>query len=203
MFKRIRQGDEKAFEILFYRYYQRLFAFAVEFVQYDDTAKDIVQDVYIKLWEKRRNLEEISLKGLLYTMVRNQCLNHLRNKKVFENKNINLNDTGSLERLYQLDFIRNEPEPLILEQLEQEIHQVMESLPEKSRQVFELSRMEGLKNKEIAKELECSLKNVEKHMSKALEYFRKHFNYGLSVGFVLLTITDSLCNLIKSLYFLL
>jgi RNA polymerase sigma-70 factor (ECF subfamily) len=175
LFRKIKKGDEEAFELLFYRYYPRLFTFARDVVQSENIANDMVQDVYLKLWEKRGDLRDISVKNLLYTMVRNQCLNYLRNKRVINNKKVTLSEMNQVEELYGIDFHSKIPEKLLEQQLEEEIHHVMNKLPEKSREVFRLSRIKGLKNKEIAEELNVSQKNVEKHISKALQLFRKYF----------------------------
>jgi len=173
--KKIKKGDEKAFELLFYRYYPRLFAFAREVVQSENIANDMVQDVYLKLWEKRGDLRDISVKNLLYTMVRNQCLNYLRDRRVINNKKVTLSDMNQIEELYNIDFQSKIPDKLLEQQLNEEIQQVMNKLPEKAREVFRLSRIKGLQNKEIAEELNVSQKNVEKHISKALQLFRKYF----------------------------
>jgi len=175
LFRKIKKGDEGAFELLFYRYYPRLLAFAREIVQSEDIANDMLQDVYLKLWEKRKELRDISVKNLLYTMVRNQCLNYLRHQRVINNKKVAISEMNQIEELYDIDFHLKTPDSLLAQQLEEEIQHLMNKLPEKSREVFRLSRIKGLKNKEIAEELNVSQKNVEKHISKSLQLFRKYF----------------------------
>ena len=177
MIKRIRRGDEHAFEELFYRYYPRLFAFALEFVNSRDLAKDMVQDVFIKFWEKRDLFREDSLSGFLFTMVRNQCLNYLRHQKMVENKKIELKYAAWTEELYRIDFIRDQPYTYIEKELNDKLDHAVKKLPPKCRKVFMMSRIEGLRNREIAEKLGFSVKNVEKHLSRALKHFRKHFNH--------------------------
>jgi len=171
---RIKNGDNQAFDVLFRRYYPRLFAFAHKFIQDEPVSKDIVQEVFIKIWETRTTIQNISIEAFLYKMVRNNCLNHIRTLNVFENKNIKLINATKLEELYRITIIRNEPYALIEEELNLEMEQVLSSLPATCRKVFELSRIDGLMNKEIAERMNFSVKNVEKYISLSLKAFKKY-----------------------------
>ena len=194
--EKIKQGDEQVFEELFFEYYPRLHAFALEFLRDHDLAKDAVQEIFIKLWEKRNSLWNGSLSGFLYTMVRNQCLNYLRHRKVMESRNTNLKRSAHLEEIYRIDFMRDEPCSLIEKQLNEEMEKAMGELPPKCRKVFTMSRNEGMKNREIADHLGFSLKNVEKHLSKALKHFRHHFNRQLTMNHIIL-VSISLMSIAK------
>ena len=172
---RIKDGDNRAFDILFRRYYQRLFAFANKFTQDESISKDIVQEAFIKIWETRATIQNISIEAFLYKIVRNQCLNYLRNLKVFKNKSIKLENASKLEELYRITIVKNEPYYLIEEELNREIENILKKLPDTCRKVFELSRIEGLMNKEIAVRMNFSVKNVEKNISIALKAFNGYF----------------------------
>ncbi|MBS2210021.1 RNA polymerase sigma-70 factor [Carboxylicivirga mesophila] len=172
---KIRQGDEHAFEQLFKRYFERLFLFASNIVKDEILAKDIVQEVYIKFWEKRRSIEPINIEAFLYRLVRNQCISHIRHIKVVSNTQQKFSHLKNTEELYRIDFVRDEPYVVIEKELEEEIARVIEALPLRCREVFVLSRIEGLKYGEIAEKLDLRVKNVEKHISKALTIFREHF----------------------------
>lgn len=172
---RIKDGDNRAFDILFRKYYPRLFAFASKFIQDDDISKDIVQEVFILVWEKRLTVKNIAIEAFLYKIVRNHCLNYIRNLKVYENKSIRLENATKLEELYRIAIVKDEPYYLIEEELNQEIENVLKKLPETCRKVFELSRVEGLMNKEIAERMNFSVKNVEKYISQALKAFNAYF----------------------------
>lgn len=174
LLNRIKAGDNLAFDILFRRYYPRLSAFARKFIQDEGVSKDIVQEVFIKFWEKRTSIQNISIESFLYKMVRNHCLNYIRNLKVFENKSVKLENASKLEELYRITVVKNEPYFLIEEELNQEMENVLKKLSVTCRKVFELSRVEGMMNKEIAEKMRFSLKNVEKYISFALKAFRKH-----------------------------
>jgi RNA polymerase sigma-70 factor (ECF subfamily) len=184
--EKIKQGDEQVFEELFFEYYPRLHAFAMEFLRDHHLAKDAVQEIFIKLWEKRNSVWNGSLSGFLYTMVRNQCLNYLRHKKVMENRKMNLKQAVYLEEVYRIDFMRDQPCTLIEKQLNEELEEAMGELPPKCRKVFTMSRKEGMKNREIADRLGFSLKNVEKHLSRALKHFRHRFNRQLYMNHIIL-----------------
>jgi RNA polymerase sigma-70 factor (ECF subfamily) len=172
---RINDGDNRAFDILFRKYYQRLFAFAQSFIRDEDLSKDIVQEVFITFWEKRVSIKNIAIEAFLYKMVRNHCLNYIRNLKVFENKSVKLENASKLEELYRIAIVKDEPYTLIEEELNQEIENVLKKLPETCRKVFELSRTEGLMNKEIAERMNFSVKNVEKYISQALKACNRYF----------------------------
>jgi len=172
---RIKDGDNRAFDILFRKYYPQLFAFANKFIQDEDISKDIVQEVFILVWEKRLTIKNIAIEAFLYKIVRNHCLNYIRNLKVYENKSIRLENASKLEELYRIAIVKDEPYNLIEEELNQEIENVLKKLPETCRKVFELSRTEGLMNKEIAERMNFSVKNVEKYISQALKAFNAYF----------------------------
>ena len=175
LLSRIKDGDNRAFDILFRKYYSRLFAFAHKFIKDEDISKDIVQEVFILVWEKRITVKNIAIEAFLYKIVRNHCLNYIRNLKVYENKNIRLENASKLEELYRIAIVKDEPYYLIEEELNQEIENVLKKLPETCRKVFELSRTEGLMNKEIAERMNFSVKNVEKYISQALKAFNAYF----------------------------
>lgn len=172
---RIKDGDNRAFDILFRKYYPRLFAFANTFIRDEDISKDIVQEVFILVWEQRLTVKNIAIESFLYKIVRNHCLNYIRNLKVYENKNIRLGNASKLEELYRIAIVKDEPYSLIEEELNQEMENVLKKLPETCRKVFELSRIEGLMNKEIAERMNFSVKNVEKYISQALKAFNAYF----------------------------
>ncbi|TLX76399.1 RNA polymerase sigma-70 factor [Labilibacter sediminis] len=186
----IKRDDSQSFELLFRRYFPRLKAISYSFVKDDSIAKDIVQEVFIKVWEKRSEIKDIAIESFLFKMVRNQCLNYLRHVKVVDNRVGGLKDATQMEELYRIDIIKDEPYLLIEKELEQEIVSVLNELPEKCREVFKLSRIDGLMNSEIAEKLDVSIKNVEKHMTKALKHFREHFKDRLPVQIIILVLLN-------------
>ena len=138
-------------------------------------SQDMVHEVFIKFWENRSNLEGNTYGALLFIMTRNMCFNYLKHKKVIENKSIDLKSCRQWEQLYRIEFIKDEPYLLIEKELEEQFLEIVNDLPERCREVFILSREKGMKNREIALELNLSLKAIEKHISSALRILRARF----------------------------
>jgi RNA polymerase sigma-70 factor, ECF subfamily len=131
-----------------------------------DASKEIVQDAFVSLWEKRDSIDlSKPVKTYLSTSVRNRCLNWLRDNKKF-NK-----DILSMEEL--LSDYGVEPQDTLAEsELRESIKDAIRELPEKCREIFILSRYENLKYHQIASQLEISVKTVETQMSKAIKHMR-------------------------------
>lgn len=173
---KIKQGNSEAFEFLFKNYYPRLHGYAVRFIPDTDTVDDIVQECFIKLWEKHQNLKSESITSLLFAMVRNSCLNYLKHKNITEKYQLEqLAAIGDEERLYYSDFAFDPEHKLLYDELQEQTRLVISNLPARCRQVFIMSRIKGMKNKEIATELQISTTAVEKHISKAIQVFMNHF----------------------------
>lgn len=159
--------DKEAFETLFRNEYKGLCFFAVKYVKDLETAKEIVQDSFISLWEKRASVDVTrSVKSYLTTSVHNRCHNYLRDNRKF-NKNL-LQIEDLLEVSHQPDT-----DALVVQELHQTIQKAIAELPEKCREIFLLSRYENLKYQEIAEKLNISVKTVEAQMSKALQHMRE------------------------------
>jgi len=186
LFKAVAESDEKAFEQLYKLYFPRLYSFALKIINDSDLAKDTVQNVFIQLWETRKTFRHEHPEAFLYKMVRNASLNYVRHLKVVDNLKSKIKDQLLGEELYYIDLVGDEPYLLIEKELQEKVSEVMNSLPEKCRIVFRMSRIEGLKNQEIADRLNISLKAVEKHISKALAVYRQRFGGYVPMSVVLL-----------------
>jgi RNA polymerase sigma-70 factor (ECF subfamily) len=164
-FNAIRKDDREAFEQVFRENYRPLTAYAFRFVRELPTAENIVQDVFLKLWQTRHELViTTSLVHYLFRSVRNHCLNHLDKIKVrTEYLRIQMARTEDEE-----DFTAFYPEIGLLEKIETAIR----ALPEKRQEIFRLAREEGLKYREIADQLNLSVKTVEAQMTLALKQLR-------------------------------
>ena len=177
-----------AFEMLFKKLYPRLKDFAVKVVKDRDIAEDIVQEVFIKVWERRKQIEVLNIDAYLFRILRNQCITQIKQIKVIENLKFKINILRETEEMYRIDFIRNEPYILVEKELEREIERTLKELPDRCREVFVLSRINGLKNREIADKLEINIKNVERHISRALKTFRSRFGDKIPLSLILLII---------------
>ncbi len=188
LFHAVSEGDEKAFEQLYKLYFPRLYSFALKIIADSDLAKDTVQNVFIRLWETHETFRHEHPEAFLYRMVRNASLNYVRHLKVVDNLKSKIKDQLLGEELYYIDLVGNEPYLLIEKELQEKVSEVMNSLPEKCRIVFRMSRIEGLKNQEIADRLNVSIKAVEKHISKALSVYRERFGGYVPMSVILLVL---------------
>jgi len=161
---RLKEDCEKSYSILFHKYYKDLVLFAGNILHDKFTCEDIVQNVFLKIWNDRHTLFiETSLKSYLLRAVRNSCLDELRHQKVINNYESNvLKNTNSYET----------ENYILYSDLHEKLINAIKKLPEKHREVFELSRFEDLKYKEIAQQLNISERTVEDRMSKALMQLR-------------------------------
>jgi RNA polymerase sigma-70 factor (ECF subfamily) len=166
--EKLKSKDEKAFELVFRMYYPDLCGFAIKYVQRQDLAEEMVQDVFYKLWEKLDSLVISSnLKSYLYTSVRNAAFNHFKHQEV-----VNAYEAASVA--FQRDT-STAVDVLEVKELQTQIDSAINRLPERCREVFNLSRIEGKSYKEIAAQLEISVKTVENQMGKALKTLRVEF----------------------------
>ncbi len=175
--KQIKSGDKKAFEKLFLDYYQKLTVFAKKYVGDINIAKEIVQDFFVRLYETSDEIEiQISLKNFLYTSIKNRCLNHLKQVKLHaEHGEI----IKTRHKAHEMDF----SDTMEQTELEYRIWQEVSDLPDKCQRIFNLSRKEGLKNKEIADRLGISKRTVETQISKALKILRTNLGQYLKMIF--------------------
>lgn len=173
LFDKIRSGDTRAFEFAFRKFAPRLEAFAWKYTTDRDEAEDITQEAFLKLWERRELLENISLTSFLFMLVRNGCLNYLKHRQVADTIEQRVPDTEMAERLYATDFVPDPSSLLMQKELSGSIDHIMEELPLKCKEAFVLSRLSGLKNREIATRMNITEKVVEKHITRALKRFRE------------------------------
>jgi RNA polymerase sigma-70 factor (family 1) len=162
------------FEALFKQYYAPLVVYACKYLPEKDVAREIVQDFFVKLYEKRSTLTiDTSLKSYLYRSVYNACMNYINQRSIQE------------KHIRNIDLERNDEENLENEinsvELQNRIFNLIESLPPKCRKIFKMNRLEGMKNEEIAVSLHLSKRTVETQISKALKILRnKLSDYNLN-----------------------
>lgn len=172
LFGQIQKGSKKAFEHLFHRYYQNMCVYATRILADDVAAEEIVQDLFVNIWEKRAQLEiKTSVKNYLVRAVKNQCLNLIKHNKI--------KDAHARQVISQNEYNNETDENFVEVDLMEKIEESINSLPEKRQQIFRLSREEGLKYREIAEKLNVSIKTVETQMGLAMKTLReklKHYN---------------------------
>ena len=161
-----KHNPDEAIAVLFRQYYTFICRVIYRVLPNKVTSEDIAQDVFFDLWRKKDRINiNTSLKAYLRRTAVNRTLNHIRDQKMkFEDE----------EKIPQLDLAQTNANQLLeAEEMQQHIDKAIESLPERCRMVFSLSRFEELSYQEIATKLEISPKTVENQISKALRILRK------------------------------
>lgn len=164
----------KVFEQLFFKYHGRLVLYANKYLQDMDLSRDVVQEAFYNLWQKSDTFSfDDAPKSYLFQTVKNKSLNCLRYHGHRSNEGI---DSDTQLHLIESDYLSSSDNPfssLLEAELEDKMQDVINTLPEKCRDIFLMSRYEDLKNREIAEKLQISVKMVEKQMSKALRILRE------------------------------
>lgn len=156
-------NSQSYFSNQFYTHYRPLCLYALRFLENVEEAEDVVQDVFTKLWERKETLHEItSIKSYLYIAVRNNCLMQLRSKKEFD-------DVDELQLLEDI----SEEDRIIRAEMEAQLWQFIDELPERQRQIFLMAKRDGIAYKDIAEESGLSVKTVENYVTRALKSLRK------------------------------
>ena len=169
----IRNDDSIAFKVIYNKYFSRLYYFTFEFIPIDDLAENIVQDTFFTLWNKRHELaENTTLGAYLFTVAKNNCLYRLRDQR-YRQRLFDSGGFGETEMEMNTAVLNSlDSSSYTFDEIERIIQETLDQLPPQCKRVFMLSRFEDRKNREIAEELNISVKVVEKHMTKALKIFR-------------------------------
>jgi RNA polymerase sigma-70 factor (ECF subfamily) len=177
-----KQGDKEVFEKLFRSYYQSLCRYANGLLNDTDEAEEVVQQVFVTIWEKRTSIEiKISFKSYLYRAVHNSCLNHIEKLKV---RQIYVAQQSGHEEVSAEHSETN----LQKNELQARISSALLKLPEQCRKVFLLSRQDEMKYAEIADHLGISIKTVENQMGKALRIMREELKEYLPLVILIISL---------------
>lgn len=164
--KKIREGNVKVFEKVFHQYYPGMCSYADSLVKKSEVAEEVVQDVFYNIWKNRADLDSIkSWQSYLYRSVFNNSMMYLRKAK----KELTLNEQWADS---QFESNENPSEEMDARELDAVLLLALQELPERTREIFNLSRFEGMKYREIADRLSVSVKTVEANMGKALRALR-------------------------------
>lgn len=166
----LKQDDEKAFAALYDRYWDKIYTVACHRLKIPEQAEEIVQDIFVKLWEHRATLQlRHSLSTYLAVAVKYRVINFLDHLYSVRNRMAELPDYSQQ--------MSSSPEELFFEQeLRDQIEATVKRLPEKCQMIFRMSREQGMSNKEIAHELSISESTVENHINRALKDVRSNFS---------------------------
>lgn len=163
----LKRRDETALSVLFDTYYEKLYLFAEKYIYDSDKAHDIVQDVFLKIWENAERLElTSSIQHYLFASVRNGCLNYLKSLQIEDRNN----------RKYAEAYIESQNVDMVDdEELLARVRQVLDELPEKCREVCLLRFVEGYKYAEIAVRLDMNENTVKAQLHRGMERLKQAF----------------------------
>jgi RNA polymerase sigma-70 factor (ECF subfamily) len=166
---RLRRDDREAFNLLYYMYAEKIYKFSLTFFNRQADAEEVVQEVFVKIWMNRSSIIDPStFNAYIYTIAKNLIFNNLK-------KNIYRKKYESYYLIFGTIQEQTTENDVLYEEARKRLDNALEKLPEKRKEVFLLSRRDGLKNAEIADKLNVSIKTVETHMGLALKYLRDVF----------------------------
>lgn len=164
--KALSKGEIKAFDMLFLHYHPKLVYFIVGFLKNEEQAKDMAQDIFIDIWNKKDRLTEIkSFKAYIFRMAKNMICNYFDHIVVDEKY---ISEQLSKDKKYD-----NVEEDIFAEQLQDLIDVTVELMPPRRQQIFIMSRIKGMPNALIAKKLNINKRTVENHLTAALSSIKK------------------------------
>ena len=163
------EDNEDSFEVLFNYYYPRLYNFSKSFLKIEDGIDDILQEVFVKIWQKRKSITStVTFNSYIFTIARNLLLNELRRRLNSENIKEDVQSLSTAEEYsssQQIEF----------RELKEVVDYVIDKHPERRKDIFILSRVEGLSHKEIAEKLGIKTKTVEYHISLVIKSLKEEF----------------------------
>jgi len=165
--KQLANDDKNALEKLFNYYYPRLYSFSKTLLKLDEGIEDILQEVFLRIYQNRKNIKSTeTFQSYIFTITRNLLLNELRSQ---------LNEHKAKEKIYRESVAREYllSEKIEFLELQEKLEQIIETLPDRRREIYLLSRKKGLSHKEIAVKLDLSEKTVEYHITQSLSEIKK------------------------------
>jgi RNA polymerase sigma-70 factor, ECF subfamily len=176
--KKLKEGDSFAFEVLFYKYRNKVKGFAMKIVPSQIDPEETVQEVFVKLWLKKEMINpEKDFQSYLFSIAKHLVLDHLKsavNRKLY-----------FVGEHFQQDLLEEEGlETSISQETEEKLQKLINEIPERRREIFRLSRFEGLSYKQIAERLNISENTVDSQIRNALAFLRKEFRKMVVLGFL-------------------
>lgn len=181
LLNKVSQGDQQAYAVLFHRYFDRIYTNAFHFTKSQDLAKDICQEVFIRVWNYREKLREVnSFEAWLVTITKNFIRNTLK-KKVLPVSN------EEYLLAYLQDMSPSEQEVMEVKEWETKLHSAIDQLPPQMQTAFRLSRFQGLSHEQIARKMNISRVTSRNYIARALLFLRKYLQeHGDQLGLLLL-----------------
>jgi RNA polymerase sigma-70 factor (family 1) len=182
-------GNEEAFTRLFSLYKDKLYSFALRLTGCKEKAQDIVQEVFLKLWQNQTSLNTIeNFSSYIFKLAQNQFLNAAKRMA---------NESLIISKIHSTTNVYNAPpdEKLECKEVESILHEVIQKLPPQQKLIFKLSREQGLKHEEIATQLQISPSTVKNHLVQSLKTIRKYLSSNLDIAGLYFLVID--CFLLK------
>lgn len=174
--RNINAGNKNAYKELFDRYAPRVFQFSLSYLKNKSDAEELVQDVFLKIWENRESLDQSkNFKSFIFKIAVNAIYDFIRHKNIenaFSDFTKNNSEIGTNETWHSVIF----------EDMQQNLQKLVVQLPEQQQKIFQLSKIEGLSNDEIATRLNISKRTVENHIYRAVSFLKEHFKNDSMVG---------------------
>lgn len=179
----LREGKKSAYEAIYNDYFGVIYHLSLQYLHEATIAEEMVQDSFMKLWKIRETLnDQFNIRSFLYTITKNNCLNHLRNQKIALKYQENLK---YLEMQFNFEALEKMGNYLEFEALREKIDQAIAALPDELRETFVLSRFDELTYKEISLKQTISVKTAEARMSKALRLLRHELKDYLAIIYLI------------------
>ncbi|MBN1926747.1 MAG: RNA polymerase sigma-70 factor [Prolixibacteraceae bacterium] len=173
----IQKDDRVAFYHIYERYCKRLFGFVLKYVKQKEDAEEIVQEVFVKIWESRNKIDTYSsFESFLFTVAYNTTISMLRKKA---------NETKYFEHVKSLQSVNSSPsliDEIHFHELKDKVQSLLDELTPRQKEIFQLSREEGLSHDEIARKLDISVNTVKKHIANTLAFLKSRINKNLTVN---------------------
>jgi RNA polymerase sigma-70 factor (ECF subfamily) len=173
----IQKDDRIAFYNLYERYCRRLYGFVFRYIKQREDAEEIVQEVFVKIWESRNKIDAYSsFEAFLFTIAYNTTVSLLRKRT---------NEVKYLDHLKSLQQPNNSPDlidEIQFNELNNRVQSLLNELTPRQKEIFQLSREEGLTHDEIAKKLDVSVNTVKKHMGNTLTFLKSQIDSSLTVN---------------------
>ncbi len=182
--QKIRKGSEKAFREIYDRYHVQMYFIAKKYVKDSSLSEDAVQDIFVKLWTKRQKIDETkSIKGFLFTMLKNHVLNMIRDRK---DKIISISST-KMEILPRKNLTDDE---LLYKEYHDIVQKGLNELSDRKREVFELKAFSGHSNSEVAELLKINIRTVKTHYYNSSKFIRAYLKNHAGILFLLISLSS-------------
>jgi RNA polymerase sigma-70 factor (ECF subfamily) len=187
IFRSIQKGDITSFELLYMEMQPKMYAFSRKFIDNPEEARDVVQEVFSEFWERKTKLDiKSSLKSYLFSMLHNKCLNIIRDKKTHERYASYAELKIKEAELLHYNAAFESHSSIYLTDINTLLDKGIQDLPENCREIFILSRIKGLDNKQIADQLNLSIRTVENQIYRALKSLKENLADYLTIICLLL-----------------